>query len=101
MNWVKTLLALLLLGCLADAPYGYYQLVRFLAAAIFAWIAFDSYTRNKRAEAFLFMMLALLFQPFLKISLGRELWNVIDVVVAVGLLISLIKTSGRGGTSKD
>jgi hypothetical protein len=34
-------------------------------------------------------MLAVLFQPFIKISLGRELWNIVDVSVAVALLISL------------
>jgi len=35
--------------------------------------------------------LALLFQPFFKISLGRELWNVVDVIVGIGLLISAFR----------
>jgi len=30
--------------------------------------------------------LALLFQPFFKISLGRTLWNIVDVIVGIGLL---------------
>lgn len=30
--------------------------------------------------------LALLFQPFFKIALGRTMWNVVDVVVAIGLV---------------
>jgi hypothetical protein len=29
--------------------------------------------------------LVLLFQPFFKIALGRELWNLIDVILAVFL----------------
>jgi hypothetical protein len=33
--------------------------------------------------------LALLFQPFFKISLGRQIWNIVDVVVGIGLLISI------------
>ena len=33
--------------------------------------------------------LALLFQPFFKIALGRELWNIVDVIVGIGLIISL------------
>lgn len=33
--------------------------------------------------------LALLFQPLLKIALGRELWNIVDVIVGIGLLISI------------
>jgi hypothetical protein len=30
-----------------------------------------------------------LFQPFFKIALGRELWNIVDVIVAIGLIITL------------
>ena len=30
--------------------------------------------------------LALLFQPFVKITLCRSGWNIVDVVVAVGLI---------------
>jgi hypothetical protein len=33
--------------------------------------------------------LALLFQPLVKITLGRTIWNIVDVIVATGLLISL------------
>ena len=35
--------------------------------------------------------LALLFQPFLKVALGRTTWNVVDVVVAVGLVMLWIE----------
>jgi len=37
----------------------------------------------------------LLFQPFFKIALGRELWNVVDVVVGVGLLVSVFQEKKR------
>jgi hypothetical protein len=36
-----------------------------------------------------FILLAILFQPFEKIALGRTLWNVVDVIVAMGLIISM------------
>jgi hypothetical protein len=37
--------------------------------------------------------MAVLFQPLFKIALGRTLWNIVDVIAAVGLIISLfIKT---------
>jgi hypothetical protein len=35
----------------------------------------------------------LLFQPFFKISLGRTLWNMVDVIVAVGLLLSVYNST--------
>ena len=34
--------------------------------------------------------LTLLFQPFFKIALGREMWNIVDVIVGIGLIASLI-----------
>ena len=40
-------------------------------------------------ERWIYITLCLLFQPFIKVALGRVLWNVVDVVVAIGLLISM------------
>ncbi len=67
-------------------PYGYYELVRYVSAVFFAHLAYESLERGLKRAVFLFGALALLFQPFMKIALGRTLWNIIDVVVAVGLL---------------
>lgn len=87
--FLKILLALLLLACLIDFPYGFYQLVRFAATAVFSYLAFCAYEKNKNNELISYIALALLFQPFLKIALGRTLWNSVDVVVAVGLIVSV------------
>ena len=35
------IMAVLLLVCLAPMPYGYYQLVRFIAMVSFAYLAYD------------------------------------------------------------
>ena len=43
----------------------------------------------KNTVFIIYCILALLFQPFLKVALGRELWNIIDVIVGIGLIISL------------
>lgn len=89
---VKIILAILLLGCLLDMPYGYYQLVRFLALIGFGILAYQAVQENKQMEMFIYGALALLFQPFFKIALGRVLWNMVDVVVGIGLIISVFKT---------
>lgn len=87
---IKIILAILLFLCLAKMSYGYYQLVRFLALLGFAILAFQSHKKKNQAEMFIYISLALLFQPFFKISLGREIWNTVDVIVGIGLLLSLI-----------
>ena len=109
---VYIILSVLLLLCLAPMPSGYYQLVRFIAMTVFGVLAWLFYaTRNtpglcapeeqkgyikddsttilsKVSMAIVWGALALLFQPFFKIALGRIAWNVVDVIVA-GMLIIL------------
>lgn len=88
MKQVYLILAVLMLLCLTPMPYGYFQLVRFVAMVVFGLMAYQYYCRNKSIAATVFGVLALLFQPIYKIALGRATWNVIDVVVAA-LLIGL------------
>ena len=88
MKQVYLIFAVLMLLCLAPMPYGYFQLVRFMAMVVFAIIAYRYYMNNKAIAAIVFGVLALLFQPIYKIVLGRATWNAIDVLVAV-LLIAL------------
>lgn len=88
-NLIKLILALLILLCLAPFPYGYYQFVRFAALIGFAVLAYQANEEGKQTEMVIFGALALLFQPFFKIALGRELWNILDVIVGVGLIVSV------------
>lgn len=86
---IKIILAVLFFVCLFDMPYGYFQLVRFLALAGFALLAYNSNEQGHKTEAIIYVCLAILFQPLIKIALGRQLWNVIDVVVGIGLIVSI------------
>jgi hypothetical protein len=88
---IKIGLAILLFGCLLDLPYGYYQFVRFAALIGFSILAYQANQQEKQTEAIVYGVLALLFQPFFKVALGRELWNVVDVIVGIGLLGSVFK----------
>ena len=87
MKQIEIILAVLLLLCLAPMPYGYYQFVRFVAMVVFAVIAYRFYEEKKNQLAIVFGALALLFQPFIKVALGKAIWNVVDVVVAIALIL--------------
>ena len=92
-NINKIILSILLLLCLLKMPYGYYQLVRFISMAAFGYLAFVAYNGKKTSEFVIYLALAILFQPFIKIALGRFIWNVVDVIVAIGLVGSLFSRS--------
>jgi hypothetical protein len=89
MKVIKTSLATLFLLCLFDMPYGYYQFVRFIGLLGFAILAYQANQQNRQIEIIVYCGLALLFQPFIKIALGRDVWNIVDVIVGIGLFISL------------
>jgi hypothetical protein len=92
MNTIlKVVLSILLFLCLLDMPYGYFQFVRFAAMIGFGYLAFESKKEGNEQGVWIYGALALLFQPFFKIALGREIWNILDVIVGIGLLISLKK----------
>jgi len=86
---IKIILAVLFFMCLFDMPYGFYQLVRFVALIGFVILSYQANQRNRQVEMIIYGALALLFQPFLKIALGREIWNIVDVLVGIVLIITL------------
>lgn len=92
-KYIKIGLAILFFACLLKLPYGYYQWVRFAALIGFGILAYRANASGKQTEMFIYGALALLFQPFFKIALGRELWNIVDVIVGIGLIVSAVKNS--------
>jgi hypothetical protein len=86
---IKITLIILMFLCLLEMPYGFYQFVRFVALIGFGILAYEANQENKNTEMIIYAGLALLFQPFFKIALGREMWNIVDGIVGIGLIASL------------
>jgi len=88
---LKITLSILLILCLLKMPYGFYQAVRFIGMLGFALLAYYNYQKNQTINSgvIIYLALALLFQPFIKVALGRTVWNVVDLLVSLGLIISL------------
>ena len=65
----------------------------------FALLAYYSNQQNNKTEVIIYIALALLFQPFIKVALGRTIWNITDVIVSVGLIISIFVKPVNTGKS--
>jgi hypothetical protein len=100
-SFLKIALSILFILCLLEMPYGFYQFVRFSAMVGFIYLAFLSSSRENQMAVFLYIGLAILFQPFFKIALGRTVWNFIDVIIAIGLLASLFLKNGEEKTTNE
>ena len=86
MAYIKLIIAAILLICLLPMPYGYFIIARFITMEAFAYFAFIYSDKKLMPLAFTFGALALLFQPFFKLALGRTIWNIVDVMVAIFLV---------------
>ncbi|MBR1668170.1 MAG: hypothetical protein IJ693_07815 [Bacteroidaceae bacterium] len=91
MDLLHLILSVILLLCLLPMPYGYYTFVRFVSMGAFGVMTYQYIQKKQMAWAVTFGILALLFQPFIKIALGRTIWNVADVIAAVLLIAVWIK----------
>lgn len=86
---IKIILSILFFLCLLQMPYGYFQAVRFIGMLGFILLAYFSSQQNDKIEVIIYIALALLFQPFFKVALGRTIWNIMDVILGIGLIISI------------
>lgn len=89
MNLFKIILAILLLSCLFDFNYGYYQFIKFLGMISFGFLAFINWKKNNLWFV-IWLSSCILINPIFKIHLGRDLWNLVDILWAILLIISII-----------
>jgi len=78
----------MLLIAVAPLPYGYYTLLRLVVTGVLGWAAYISYTRNNYVLPWIFILIALLFNPIIKVHFQKEIWIVIDIAVCVFLLVT-------------
>lgn len=84
-------MAIALLICLMPMPYGYYILIRYISAIVFGVMAYDYYCQKQKKMYVVTLSLALLFQPLIKLPLGRDIWNLVDIVVAAFLIYLFLR----------
>jgi hypothetical protein len=88
---IKVIAVLVLFGGLADNPYFYYQIQRWFICGLTSYCAYKAYEKHNISWAWIFGVIAVLFNPIAPIYLNREMWSMIDVATAVILIVSLSK----------
>ena len=88
-NLIKISLAIIFLVCLFDMPYGYYQLIRFLGMIGFGILSYNQYKKNQ-IWFVIWASSVILINPIFKIALGRQIWNIVDVIWAILLITSIL-----------
>jgi len=83
--------AMLFLAIPSLFPYGYYQLLRWVVMATAIFILYLSYKLSKKGWLWLMVVVSILFNPIIPIYLTKEIWAVIDFIVAILFLVSIFK----------
>ena len=68
--------------------YGYYTLLRLIVFGVFGWAAYISFDRNEEILPWVFIVLALIYNPIIKVYLPKETWTVINLLSAAFLVFN-------------
>lgn len=79
----------LLLLALFPMPYGYYTLVRICICLLSGYLAYKSWQEKINLWMWIFIIIAILFNPIIPIYLCRTLWAIIDLATAIIFFASL------------
>jgi hypothetical protein len=88
--WLQVLAIVALLGALGAWPFAYYQLMNWIvlgAALSTAWMA---YQRKQEAVAWLFLAVAVVFNPLAPLYLGPAVWKIADCIAAALFALSFL-----------
>lgn len=58
---------------------------------LFGIMAYEFFQDKQKGLYMICLILALLFQPIIKIALGRVIWNIVDVAVALFLVYLVLR----------
>jgi len=90
-NWFKILGAIILLIALADNPYSYYQFLRWAIVIIAGYTAYTAYNTRKTGWAWVFGVMAILFNPIMPFYFSKDTWQLIDFCSAVIFVVSIFQ----------
>ena len=84
------LLIIFLFLALLPLPYGYYILLRFLVCFGTIRELFIAASNNTNTT-FILIAIAVLYNPIIKMPLGRPIWTIVNVLTALYFIFYLFK----------
>ena len=89
-NWMGTCIVIAVLSFVAllDMPYGYYTFLRW-AVTFMAGVAAWRLLQKQLPLGWLFVAIAITFNPLIIISLSKDAWAPINAITAIIFLIAI------------
>lgn len=87
---IKIVVALLLILSAFTSSTDYDLLVSFIVVVALGILAYNSHINKKVIELIMYLLIIGMFQPFFELPIAPKWWLIIDLLVALGLVISAI-----------
>lgn len=87
---IKLILTGILILCLLKMPFVFYRFSSYILLAGFGWLSYDASQRKDHLDIKIFLVLALLYNPFFQLPLPNFLWVIINIIVIIGLIINIL-----------
>jgi len=89
--WIPQAIAgvMLLWALNPENPYGYYILLRWVCCAAFTYLALKAYAQGKEGWVWVLGVMAVIYNPIIRIHLTREIWSVLNVVTVIAMVASI------------
>jgi FtsH-binding integral membrane protein len=100
-NWLKLLAILAVLGAFGFAmkeivvPFAYYQFMNWIVVGAGLVTAQQASMRGKSFTMWLFILVAVVFNPIAPMYFNQFVWNIADLATAVLFLISFMTLSPK------
>lgn len=83
--WMELLTAVILFIAMMDMPYGYYTFLKICVCIAGASIMVREYQKHQEMTptAILFGLVVILFNPIIRIHLGKDIWVWVNFIFAI------------------
>ena len=79
----------MLFGAIAELPYGYYILLRWITCITSILVTFQAFEKNIDWAKVIFIIIAILFNPLAPIYLSRSIWVPLDIMTAILFIFAI------------
>jgi len=86
---VKVISGIMLLIALVRLPYGYYIALRWIVAVFSAISAFDALNKRKSGWVWVFIGIAIMYNPIVPVHLTKAIWSPINILTAIIFFASI------------
>ena len=101
-HWLKIIAIIMLVGALAYTfPYVYYQFMNWVVVGASLVTVQQALTKDRIATAWVYIFLAVVFNPIAPFSLRADVWQIADLAAIVLFLIALTIRKELDGLQRE